>query len=41
MQAMLWTTIGLVFATAAQRAMVGARSRARATPVGLAASPGD
>jgi hypothetical protein len=41
MQAVLWTTIGLVFATAAQRVMVGARTRARATPAGLAASPGD
>jgi Probable cobalt transporter subunit (CbtA) len=41
MQAVLWTTIGLVFATAAQRVMVGARTRERATPAGLAASPGD
>jgi hypothetical protein len=42
MQAVLWTTIGLVFAAAAQRVMVGARARRPATtPTGLAASPGD
>jgi putative cobalt transporter subunit CbtA len=41
MQAVLWTTIGLVFAAAAQRVMVGARPRPRATATGLVASPGD
>jgi hypothetical protein len=41
MQAVLWATIGLVFAVAAQRVMVGAPARRRATPTGLVASPGD
>jgi uncharacterized membrane protein len=41
MQAVLWATIGVVFAWAAQRAMVGARARPRATATGLATTPGD
>jgi uncharacterized membrane protein YidH (DUF202 family) len=41
MQAVLWSTIGVVFAWAAQRVMVGARARPRTTATGLAATPGD
>lgn len=41
MQAVLWTTIGVVFATAAQRVMVGAPARRRAAATGLVTSPGD
>jgi predicted cobalt transporter CbtA len=41
MQAVLWATIGVVFAWAAQRVMVGARTRPTATATGLAATPGD
>jgi hypothetical protein len=41
MQAVLWATIGVVFAWAAQRAMVGAQARTRTTATGLAATPGD
>ena len=41
MQAVLWATIGVVFAWAAQRAMVGARARPRATATGLATTPSD
>jgi predicted cobalt transporter CbtA len=41
MQAVLWATIGVVFAAAAQRVMVGAPARPRAAATGLAATPGD
>ena len=41
MQAVLWTTIGVVFAVAAQRVMVGAPERGGGAAGGLVASPGD
>jgi pimeloyl-ACP methyl ester carboxylesterase len=41
MQAVLWTTIGVVFAAAAQRVMVGAPARSPTSATGLAATPGD
>ena len=41
MQAVLWTTIGLIFAAAAQRVMVDAPARRPASATGLAAAPGD
>ena len=41
MQAVLWTTIGVVFAAAAQRVMVGAPARRRAAATGLVPTPSD